>query len=61
MWNKIFNIVICCLSPLYLVTKATKAICPLCLWMVLSDGEVKDFGDNGRWTFKGMGDGIGER
>jgi len=26
MWNKIFNIVICCLPPLYL---ATKAICPL--------------------------------
>jgi len=27
MWNKIFNIVICCLPPLYLVMKAT---CPLC-------------------------------
>jgi len=28
MWNKIFNIVICCLPPLYLATKAT---CPLCI------------------------------
>jgi hypothetical protein len=38
MWNKIFNIVICCLSPLYL---ATKAICPLCgrKHEVLSDPE----------------------
>jgi hypothetical protein len=28
MWNQIFNIVISCLPPLYL---ATKAICPLCV------------------------------
>jgi hypothetical protein len=29
--------------------------------MVFGDAKVIDLGDNRRWSFKGMGNGIGER
>ena len=29
--------------------------------MVFGDAEVVDFGDHGWWSFKNMGNGVGER